>query len=316
MLKDKKFYKGINLGGWLSQCDYTKKHMDSFITEKDFKTIASWGFDHVRLPFDYNILEDKNGNYIEEGFERIDKVIEYCHKYSLNTVLDLHKTAGFVFDVDESENVFFSNEILQERFYRLWEKLSERYGKFHETTMFELLNEVTKKEYSDTWNNVMKKCIARIRKNAPDTIILCGSHSNNRATAIADLEKPFDDKCIFNFHCYEPLVFTHQGATWTDKIDPENRLNYAESGCDTDFFEEEFKTALESAKKHNTVLYCGEYGVIDRVPPKDLVAWYHDINSVFEKYGIARCTWNYKEKDFGFSDSRLDNIRTELLNYI
>ena len=36
------FKKGINLGGWMSQCDYSKDRLDNFITEPDFKTIASW----------------------------------------------------------------------------------------------------------------------------------------------------------------------------------------------------------------------------------------------------------------------------------
>ena len=36
MLKEMGFYKGINLGGWLSQCDYSEEHMDSFISEKDY----------------------------------------------------------------------------------------------------------------------------------------------------------------------------------------------------------------------------------------------------------------------------------------
>ena len=44
------FNKGVNLGGWFSQCDYSKDRLDNFIKEEDFKTIAGWGLDHVRLP--------------------------------------------------------------------------------------------------------------------------------------------------------------------------------------------------------------------------------------------------------------------------
>lgn len=316
MMKKHGFYKGINLGGWLSQCDYSKEHLDNFITEKDFETVASWGADHVRIPIDYNILEDDNGGYKEDGFERIDNALELCKKYNLKTVIDLHKAAGFSFDVYENEGGFFYDEKLQERFYLLWEKIAERYGKLYDRTAFELLNEVTDEKYSDSWNKILKECIKRIRKYAPNTLILCGSHHNNSAAAVADLEKPYDENVIFNFHCYEPLTFTHQGATWTDKIDPENRITYNQSGCNLEYFEKEFAPALEAAKKHNTTLYCGEYGVIDRVPVEDVIAWYRDINTILEKYDIARCTWNYKEKDFGISDKRFDSVRNELLKYI
>lgn len=316
MLDKNIFYKGINFGGWLSQCDYSQKHLDSFITEKDFETVSSWGFDHVRIPIDYNILCDNNGNYIEKGFERIDKALELCEKYSLTAVIDLHKTEGFSFDIYEGENGFFHNENLQEKFYKLWEKLAGRYGHLYKRTAFELLNEITDEKYSESWNKISKTCISRIRALAPDTVILYGGHTNNSAAAVKDLEKPYDKNVIYNFHCYEPLVFTHQGATWTDKINPENRMTYKESGCDTDFFENEFAPALEVARENNTELYCGEYGIIDIVPIDDTITWFKDIHKVFEKYQIRRCIWNYKEKDFGISDKRFDNVRTELLKYI
>lgn len=62
-------------------------------------------------------------------------------------ILDLHKTYGFSFDEGESESGFFESEELQERFFRLWEEIAKRFGKYHDCVAFELLNEVTNKEY-------------------------------------------------------------------------------------------------------------------------------------------------------------------------
>ena len=316
MLKSKGFYKGVNLGGWLSQCDYSEERLNHFITEPDIERIASWGVDHVRIPIDYNVIENEDGTYKEEGFARIDKALELCKKYNLNTVLDLHKTAGFSFDFGEKEDGFFESEKLQERFYGIWEQFARRYGTCSDRVAFELLNEVTEQSYIDVWNRVSNECIKRIRAYAPDTLILVGSYWNNCASAVKDLAEPYDDKVVYNFHCYEPLKFTHQGATWTDKIDPEERISYEESGIVPEFFEEFFQAALEKAKNSNTVLYCGEYGVIDRVSPEDTLKWFKAINSVFEKYGISRCAWSYKEMDFGLNDERLDSVRKELLKYL
>lgn len=63
------FHNGINLGGWLSQYEFLasqpltdmnlKTHFDSFITEKDIRQIAAWGFDHVRLPVSGYLLYDQ-----------------------------------------------------------------------------------------------------------------------------------------------------------------------------------------------------------------------------------------------------------------
>lgn len=316
MLKEKGFYKGINLGGWLSQCDYSEERLNNFITEPDFEKISSWGADHVRIPIDYNVIENEDGSFNEAGFTRIDKALELCRKYNLNTVLDLHKTAGFSFDFGEKEDGFFENEKLQERFYGIWEMFARRYGNDSKHIAFELLNEVTEPCYIDAWNRISNECIKRIRTFAPDTLILVGSYENNSAAAVKDLAEPYDDKIIYNFHCYEPLKFTHQGATWTDKLNPEDRFTFEESGVTPEFFEEFFASALEKAKANNTVLYCGEYGIIDRVSPEDTVKWFKAINSVFEKHGISRCAWSYKEMDFGLSDSRLDSVREELLQYI
>lgn len=316
MLKQKGFYKGINLGGWFSQCDYSDERLDSFITEPDFANIASWGADHVRIPIDYNVIENADGTYKEEGFVRIDNALSLCRKYHLNTVLDLHKTAGFSFDFGEKEDGFFENPKLQERFFGIWEMFARRYGNDSKHIAFELLNEVTEQCYIDAWNRIANECIRRIRSYAPDTLILVGSYWNNCASAVKDLAEPYDDKIVYNFHCYEPLKFTHQGADWTDKINPTERFSYEESGVTSEFFEQFFASALEKAKKSSTSLYCGEYGVIDRVSPTDTLKWYQAINRVFEKYGISRCAWSYKEMDFGLHDARLDSVRDELLKCI
>ena len=39
------YQKGMNLGGWISQCRvYETQHYDSFIKEEDIKEIASWAW--------------------------------------------------------------------------------------------------------------------------------------------------------------------------------------------------------------------------------------------------------------------------------
>ena len=77
---------------------------------------------------------------------------------------------------------------------------------------------------------------------------------------------------------------------------------------------EKYKQAKGQEKeKIGTELYCGEYGVIDRAKPEDTVLWFRKIHDCFERHGIARCAWSYKEMDFGLSDHRLDGVRSELL---
>ncbi len=310
------FKKGVDLGGWLSQCDYSQERLDHFIEEPDFAKIASWGADHVRLPFDYNIVQAEDGSFIEDGFERIAKAIAWSKKNGLNIVLDLHKTKGFSFDAAHMESGFFDSEKLQDEFYALWEEMAKRFGNDPEHVALELLNEITDQSFIDAWNRISTECIKRIRKVAPEVKILVGSYWNNAPEAVKDLVAPADENVIFNMHCYDPLKFTHQGATWTDMIVPEERFAFEEFDITKEYFKERFASAIETAEKYNSPLYCGEYGVIDRVSPEDTVKWYKAIHEAFEELGIGRSAWSYKEMDFGLSDERLSGVIEELVKYL
>lgn len=338
----KGYQKGINLGGWFSQCDHTKEHYDSFISRSDFAVIRSWGADHVRVPVDYELLEDTDGAPADDGYARLETVIGWCREQGLNMVLDLHKTAGFSFDPDEKETGFFENERCQERFYRLWETIAERLGRHADMVAFELLNEVTDKEFCGPWNRISHECIRRIRAFAPSVRILVGGYYHNSAVAVKDIAAPYDENIVFNFHCYEPLVFTHQGATWMPPMDPSFRIpvtaSYGEmakesgrmlvscsSGLETlpaqdrlsaAYFEDFMAEAAAAAERHGVPLYCGEYGVIDRASPEDTLAWYRMIHTAFEKYGIGRAAWSYRQMDFGLSDARMDGVRAELVKVL
>ena len=333
------FSHGINLGGWLSQCDHTKERYENFIKKSDIEKIKSWGLDHIRVPVDYDLVEEKDGTYKEDGFGYIQKAIDWAGEFGLNMVLDLHKTYGYSFDNGEQEAGFFENEKYQERFYRLWEQFAQRFGKYEDRLAFELLNEVTKKEYCDSWNRISTECIKRIRKYAPTVKILLGGYYNNSIVALKDLCEPYDENVVYNFHCYEPLVFTHQGAAWIDTMDHSFRMPFdstyreyddnafAQLGnrpeelkaADPDkklgieYFEQYMEEAVRVANEKNVALYCGEYGVINLATPEDALKWYQAIGSCFNKYNIGRAAWSYREMDFGLVDSYMDPVRDEIL---
>lgn len=344
MLKEFKGYKhGVDLGGWLSQCNHTTERYETFIKEEDIKTIAGWGLDHVRVPVDYDLVEDKSGNYKESGFSYIQRAIDWCEKYGLNMILDLHKTYGFSFDDGEAEAGFFENKKYQERFYRLWEEFSKRFAKYEKLLAFELLNEVTDQSYGPVWNDISTECIKRIRAIAPTIKILVGGYWNNSAAAVKDLAVPYDENIVYNFHCYDPMVFTHQGAGWVKEMPLDFRQSIKatyrelkntihekfpmwEGGfivpedpdefLGSDHFIRCFAEAAEVAAKRNVPLYCGEYGVIDRANPEDAVLWFEAISKAFDYYGIGRAAWSFREMDFGIIDARMDAVRDKLVKLL
>lgn len=336
------FLRGVDLGGWISQCvdnNYNEEHYSTFITEKDFDRIAGWGLDHVRLPFDYNVVMTDSGEFIESGFKHIDFAVDECEKRGLNIVLDLHKTAGFVFDNTDCFD-FFDNADLQDLFVKLWIEMTKRYGN-RKNVVFELLNEVTDEAVAQKWNKIAARTIGEIRKLNNDIRIIIGGIHNDSIEGLSLLEKPAFDNIVFTFHCYDPLIFTHQRAYWVPEMPSDYTMNYPlsekkildeskrlfvnkyldgleenEAPMSSEFFERIFKDAIEIAEKNDVPLYCGEYGVIDRADPQSTLNWFRDIHAAFEKTGIARAAWNYKNKDYGIIDEHYDAIREELIKLL
>ena len=339
-MREFKGYKhGVNLGGWLSQSDYEKEHLENFITENDIARIAEWGLDHVRLPFDYNVILDENNTVSAEAFRYLDRCVGWCEKHGLNIILDLHKTPGFSFDKGECESGFFESGEYQDIFVAMWSEIAKHYADKADHVAFELLNEITEIKYAITWNSIAARTIREIQRHAPDTYILIGGIFQNSIFGLTLLDKPCSDKIVFNFHYYNPLVFTHQKAPWVDKMRDDCEINYPDKRSlyremtlkyvndglaeafdnfggdevDASFIEWEMSVAAEVAEKMNVPIYCGEYGVIDRVPDDRLLRWYKDISSVFNKYGIGRAAWTYREKDFGITDACRSGIINDIV---
>lgn len=330
---------GINLGGYLSQCKHERAHYESFIQEGDLKQIAEWGFDHVRLPVDYEVLEDEDGNEIKEGVGYVKQVLDWCIKYQLNAVLDLHKAYGYDFnDAGEAEkNNLFSNEALQERFIQLWLRLANAFGGYHNVA-FELLNEVVEKENAQAWNQLIQKAVIAIRSVTANTPIIYGGIQWNSVKTLKLLDIPKDDNIIFTFHFYEPLLFTHQKAHWVANMDKEKDIFYPESmdyyrtqsevlgyqgevvikahaaNMGEEFIREMVKEAVDAAENAGVGLYCGEFGVIDQAPQSDTLRWFKDVKKVFAENHIGGAVWTYKEMDFGLIGEHYDSIRDELIS--
>lgn len=336
------FQKGVNLGGWISQfAKYDTNHFETFITKKDIEYIASLGFDHVRVPVDYNVLEDEEGTTIESGFDYLRNCCEWCKEYGLHMLIDLHECYGYSFDPlkkDMDRKKFFYDEELQARFLALWTKIAETFKDEQDTVAFEPLNEVVLQEVAEAWNAVVKKYIATIRAICPDVYIVVGGVMYNHVSNVKLLDPPADDKIVYNFHCYEPFLFTHQGAYWVDYMPADFRVTYPlsveeyrqlyKSVLDVnngvvfredvkefgpEFFEIIFKDAVDAAREYDVPLYCGEYGAIDLSDNPGKINWLRDIHTAFKNNGIGRALWNYKEKDFGFVDDSFKEIQNDFI---
>ena len=339
------FQKGVNLGGWISQfAVYDPGHFETFITEQDAADIAALGFDHVRVPVDYNVLQTEDGRLLDSGFGYLENCRRWCEARGLRMLIDLHECYGYSFDPlkkDMDRRRFFFDKALQDRFLALWTALAERFGPYPEQVAFEPLNEVVLPDVAEAWNGVVRRFIETVRPLAAETWLVIGGVNYNHVTSVPALDPPYDHRVVYNFHCYEPLIFTHQGAYWMDVMPRDFRTGYPESvetyrrltreilaadwsplfdpdlkQMGPEFFERIFAPALETAEKRGVPLYCGEYGVIDLADNASKLRWLRDIHAVFKKHGIGHALWNYKEKDFGLVDQRFASIRDAFIEIV
>nr|WP_305136134.1 cellulase family glycosylhydrolase [uncultured Schaedlerella sp.] len=344
------FHNGINLGGWLSQYEFaalsplTAKnleiHFDSFITEGDIRQIASWGFDHVRLPVSGYLLYDQISRTLnEQPLTYIKKCIGWCQAYHLNMVLDLHDFYGNVYGAMDTPMPLLTNPALQEHFLIFWTALSrqlKKYGKRDHNDdsngddiviAFELLNEVSDASHY-LWNQLYKSAIKEIRKTDSTRLILVGSNCQNSVAYLNQLDLIDDPAVFYNFHYYEPQVFTHQKAHFSEEMKdfnqavtypgdisnfrkylkhhPEYLMKYSlvadETSNDRMLMERLLKSAIDFAKYSGHSLYCGEFGVIDSAPQAEAVKWTKDLLAILDANHIGHALWNYKALDFGLLD--------------
>lgn len=334
------FRKGINLGGWLSQSSLKKDHLDTFITKEDIKQIADWGLDHVRVPVDYTLLQDEKGGSKEENFEYLDRCLEWCDEYNINMIIEIHRFYGYYFLDGETEEGFFHNEQVIMRFINIWISIAKRYGSRPDRVAFELLNAVMDAADQDSWMNISKSAISIIRVFAPQSkILVCGS-SHSSVHAITTLSDFHDPNVGFSFHCYEPLLFCQQQAHWRDDIPNDAKMSFpvskeeyherlekypairftAKNTCPDllgpDYFKNLFQRAVNYVEKLNTIIYCVEYGAIDRADNASTLQWFKQIHEAFEFHGIGRALWTYKGLDYGLKDPRFEGIREIILQYL
>ncbi len=203
------FMRGLNLGNGLdapSEGEWGRR-----LTEKDFQMAAAAGFDHVRLPVRFTTLErsDPKAPYTikPEFFARVDWALDEARKNRLSIILDLH----------HFEEIHKDPRANQERLYALWRQIAPRYQGRPPEVAFEILNEPNGKLEPAILNEMTRDVLKIIRETNPTRLVFANSYFWANAERLDELELPADDaNVVAEFHMYQPILFTHQGAPWME----------------------------------------------------------------------------------------------------
>ncbi len=336
--------RGLNLGGWFSQVDCIEekdpqgfpgfyKHAETFIAEQDLMRIKNWNFNHVRLPVDYfNFFKGENLEQDKPAFELLDKAVEKILNTGLALILDLHKCPGHDFHqgtLGEAQP-FFADTKCREAAKKVWSVLAERYGEKN-GILLEILNEPVAPS-AEVWNKVKDELFWHIRKIAPKAPIVVGSNLWNNPAQFKNLTPLEDDNVLYSFHSYQPVIFTHQNASWIPEpyfhqnrswpgtyAPPQNKnititLPIEDGEWDKNRLHSTMENALEFRAKYNVPVACNEFGVYVQVERQSQLNWLRDFTSLLREADVGFSYWNYKNLDFGII-SVGENLHRDLPQY-
>ena len=192
--------KGVNIAHWLSQSNIRGEQRARMITKNDIDALASYGFDHVRLPVDEEQIFHEDGTIDEEAMALAHNAIEWCREDGMRVVFDLHIIRSHHFN-GGSSNTLWSDVAQQDKLIDLWMKLSDELRKYPNSLVaYDLLNEAVAPE-DQQWSALAARLIKAIRQREKKRTIVLGSNSWDNVRKIKLLEVPEKDKnIILQFH--------------------------------------------------------------------------------------------------------------------
>ncbi|MDP6921537.1 MAG: cellulase family glycosylhydrolase, partial [Lutibacter sp.] len=295
--------RGVGMGGWMLQEGYMMQSADiegagtqhgfkqklveligetktaafydawlaNHVTKTDIDSLASWGFNSVRLPMHYNLftlpIEEEpvagSHTWLPKGFEMVDRLLDWCASNEIYLILDLHAAPGGqgynadICDYDETKPSLWESSLNRDKTVALWRKLAERYHDKAWIGGYDLLNETNwNMDNNDLLKSLYLDITTAIR--AVDQTHIIFIEGNWFANDFTGLTPPWDSNMAYSFHKY-----------W---------------GYNS---QESIQWMLDMRNQHNIPIWCGESGENSNV-------WFRDAIKLFEEQGIGWSWWPFK----------------------
>ena len=307
--------KGVNVGGWLMMEGYIlhapiraswvfKKEFrrelggqalrefevgfqDTFIREQDFKRIAQWGCNCVRVPFNYRLLEKPDYKGGQDDIHYLDNVVKWAEKYQIWVILDLHAAWGSQNHDWHSDSTgdaeLWTSHDNQNRTLHLWATIAKRYRDSLAVAGYDLLNESVISNPA-LLNSFYKKIIETIRRYDPHHILFI--EGNNWARDVDCLEPFKDDNYALSIHFYDPIDFTfnfipHMTYPLRFRFTKATLFNILQGYA-------------RLAHKRGRPVFVGEFGVNYRQGLYGEDIWLKNMLDCFKQFGFHWTYWTYK----------------------
>ncbi|HNS19451.1 MAG TPA: cellulase family glycosylhydrolase [Sedimentisphaerales bacterium] len=263
-----------DLIGQENAAKFWSEYRRNYITQADIARIAELGFNSVRPALNVRLFltEGDNAAYVDEGFQLLDRLVEWCRRHKVYVIIDMHgapggQTGANIDDSPADEPGLFMDKRNQDRLVDLWVKIAARYKDEPAVAAYDLLNEPlpqrtgAAEKYKDQLEPLYRRITEAIREVDPRHMItLEGADWANDWSVFST---PFDDNLFYQFHYY----------CW----DRPDKLN-------------DIGRFIERRKQLNTPVWVGETGEKDN-------AIYWATTQYFEANNIGWSFWPWKKMD-------------------
>jgi len=228
--------KGVNLGGWLiwdgvtwgagltSQDDlsddltkllgadpfatFQTTFANNFITASDISAIAASGFNTVRVPFSYLILENDLTPYTykDTGWAVLDALLSWAENSHVYVILDLQGPVGganTTYSVDPATPSLWDSPYNQSRTASLWQAIATRYSTNKMIAGYDLIDAPVPPSGS-ALISLYQQIIGTVR--AVDRNHMIFLEGGNYAQDFSMFSAPLDNDMAYSFHMYEALA--------------------------------------------------------------------------------------------------------------
>lgn len=256
----------VELIGEDNAAEFYRVYTQNYVAAEDIRTIASWGVNSIRLPFNYRLLSPENQPevFLDSGFQIIDQLLDWCQANKLYLILDMHCAPGGqnkdnISDSDGNVARLWTETANQDRTVAIWRKIAERYAQEEWIAGYDLLNEpVMPSGYTNTDLRALYMRIARSIREV-DTNHILFIEGSWYATDFSALAPPFDVNMVYAFHKY-----------WNENT-PAAIQSY-----------------LNLRNQTNCPIWLGESG-------ENSNTWFYDCIQLLEKNNIGWNWWTHKK---------------------
>jgi len=316
--------KGFNLP------DQVPLRAEHFANPKTLRALRDLGMTHVRLPAvaEFLLPEFSTPATISSAKDDLTRAVEQLLGMGYDVSVDLHPDSDFQ-DLQRRN---------PERAHRAllagWPPLADHLSRWPaERVSAELLNEPATTD--DVWRPFVETLAQAVRARLPRNAIIVGPAPAQRLDALTNWTPLADKNVIYACHYYDPMIFSHQGASWEEgspwakvagapfpsaKDDPtmlrlaakaqrdgdagaaRELRETAQRAWTADTISAQFADAQRWSATNGATIFINEFGVLkDKSRRSDRLAWLAAVRAAAEEQGFGWAHWDYAT-GFGLLD--------------